>query len=124
MSHGNLVVDTTAITAEVYAQNDKGVYYVKVAIPSLAMYINSITVRQSTKFDELWVQMPAFRIGSRWTKPLEFRGDSQLLSIIKDTVLRAVDAFSHANKVTDLDLDNIEEKLSEAIDKLNNTKPP
>jgi len=39
-------IDTTQITAEVYAENrDKHILYIKVTIPSLRIYINSCILR-------------------------------------------------------------------------------
>jgi hypothetical protein len=119
-------IDENTIQGEVYAKTEKGIYYVKVTFPELHMYINSITVRQSTKYPdgELWVQMPAFRIGSRWVKPLEFSSDSQLLILIKDAALRAVDAYNISTVFPDPELENIDEALDKAIDDFTSSKPP
>ena len=91
------------VTASVYAKNEeKGIYYVKASVVSIGMYITSITVRSSPKYDDLWVQMPAFYAG-RWTKPIEFSGGSQFHELIKDAALRAVDEYNNSPVVTDID---------------------
>lgn len=96
-------IDTTQITAEVYAENrDKKVLYVKVYIPSLLMYINSCTVRPSPKFGNLWFQMPAFLVGSKWVNPIEFNGASEFQDLIKDEAMRAADRYIWDEKLQDL----------------------
>jgi len=95
-------IDTTKITAEVYAENrDKKIMYVKVHIPSLQMYVNSCTVRPSTKYDGLWFQMPAFLAG-KWVKPIEFEGASEFFDLIKDEAMRAVDWYVYDKKLDDI----------------------
>ncbi len=95
-------IDTTKITAEVYAENrDSNTLYVKVSIPSLRMYINSCTVMPS-KFGGLWFQMPKFKVGSKWIKPIEFSGDSELQDLIKDEAMRAADRYIWDNKLENL----------------------
>lgn len=93
-------IDATTITARVYAENlSKSILYVSVAIPSLKMWIGHCTVRPSTKYDDLWFQMPKFWIGKNWAEPIEFRGDSPLLDLIRDAAMRAVDEYIHENKL-------------------------
>ena len=93
-------IDTTTITAKVYAENlSKSILYVSVAIPSLKMWIGHCTVRPSTKYDDLWFQMPKFWIGKNWAEPIEFRGDSPPLDLIRDAAMRAVDEYIHENKL-------------------------
>ncbi len=93
-------IDTTTITAKVYAENlSKSILYVSVAIPSLRMWIAHCTVRPSTKYDDLWFQMPKFWIGKNWAEPIEFRGDSPLLDLIRDASMRAVEEYIFANKL-------------------------
>ena len=93
-------IDTTTITARVYAENlSKSILYVSVAIPSLKMWIGHCTVRPSSKYDDLWFQMPKFWIGKNWAEPIEFRGDSPLLDLIRDAAMRAVDEYIHVNKL-------------------------
>jgi hypothetical protein len=97
MSDTRIYIETTDIAAKVYAQNDKGVYYAKVDMPSIGLFINSITVRPSPNYAEkgLWVQWPAFFTGrGKWTKPVEWKGGSALKGILEDAVLRAVDAYN------------------------------
>lgn len=119
-------INADNIQAEVYTKTVKDVYYVKVTFPELHMYINSITVRQSIKYPdgELWVQMPAFRIGSRWVRPIEFSSDSQLQVLIKDAVLRAVDQFNINTVFPDAELESIDETLGKAIDDFTGGKSP
>jgi len=96
-------IDTTNITAKVYAENlTKSILYVSVAIPSLKMWIGHCTVRPSSKHDDLWFQMPKFWIGKGWAEPVEFRGDSPFLDLIRDAAMRAVDEYIHDNKLETL----------------------
>lgn len=93
-------IDTTEINARVYAENlNKSILYVSVSIPSLRMWIAHCTVRPSTKFDDLWFQMPKFWIGKNWAEPVEFRGDSAFLDLIKDAAMRAADQHIRDNKL-------------------------
>jgi len=50
-----------SIGASVYTyKEDKGIYFAKIHLPQLGLYINSFTARKSPKFPErgLWVQQP------------------------------------------------------------------
>ncbi len=95
-----MYIDTTSITADVYAENlNKRVLYVKVAIPSLNMWIPHCTVRPSTKYEGLWFQMPKFWIGKDWAEPIEFRGDSPFRDLIQDAAMRAVDQYIWDHKL-------------------------
>lgn len=105
-------IDVGDMAAEVYAKNEKGVYYVKVSFPTIGMFINSITVQPSPKFPEkgLWVQMPRIYIG-RWKHVIEFRNDSPLRDLIHDAALLAVDQYQRdEDVVADLDVDEIFDK--------------
>lgn len=95
MSDTRIQIDTAQIVAEIYTQNAKGVYYAKVSIPSVGLYVNSITIRDSPKYPEkgLWLQWPAFMAGS-WIKPVEWSNDSQLKVLLEDAVWRALDAYN------------------------------
>ena len=96
-------IDTTKITSEVYAMNrDSNTLYIKFHIPSLRMYINSCTVKPSPKYGGLWFQMPAFKVGTKWTKPIEFVGDSELLDLFKDEAMRAAEHYIWDKKLQDL----------------------
>lgn len=96
-------IDTTKITAEVYATNrDNNTLYIKVGIPSLRMYINSCTVKPSPKYGGLWFQMPAFLVGGKWTKPIEFSGDSEFQDLLKDEAMRAAEHYIWDKKLQDL----------------------
>src|SRR5665213_1837832 len=105
MDGNRLNIDTSKIFADVYHQNDKGVYYAKVSFPDLGLYINSWTIRQSDKYPEkgLWVQPPSFYMGKRWIKVLEFRNDSELFDLIREEILRAVDRWEHEKAIPDDD---------------------
>lgn len=93
-------IDTTDITARVYAKNlSKSILYVSVSVPSLQMWIAHCTVRPSTKYDDLWFQLPQFWIGKSWASPIEFRGDSAFLDLIRDETMRAVDQHIRDNKL-------------------------
>lgn len=94
-------IDTTKITAEVYAENrDKKILYIKVHIPSLRMYINSCTVKPS-KYGGLWFQMPWFKVG-KGISPVEFSGDSEFLDLLKDEAMRAAEHYIWDKKIQDL----------------------
>ena len=96
-------IDTTRIAAEVYAENrDKHILYIKVSIPSLRIYINSCTVRPSPKFGDLWFQMPAFLVGSKWIKPIENEGSSEFIDLLKDEAMRAADRYIFDQKLEDV----------------------
>ena len=95
-----MYIDTTSITAEVYAESlNKSILWVKVAVPSLNMWIPHCTVRPSTKYEGLWFQMPKFWIGKKWAEPIEFRGESAFLDLIRDAAMRAVDQYIYDNKL-------------------------
>jgi hypothetical protein len=105
-------IDQTDIQAKVYTKNaEKGIYYIKASIPSLKMYINSITVRPSTKYGDMWFQMPSFAMGKKWVRPIEFNGDSQFLELIKDATFRAVDEYQrdHENSISTESAINLDE---------------
>lgn len=96
-------IDTTQITAEVYAENrDKHILYIKVTIPSLRIYINSCTVRPSPKFGDLWFQMPAFLVGTKWVKPIETNGVSDFVELLKDEAMRAADHYIQDKKMEEI----------------------
>ncbi len=98
-----LQIDESKIQAEVYAKSPtKDILYIKIAIPSLELYMNSFTVRPSPKFDGLWFQTPAFLMGKRWVKPLEFRNGSRLLDLMQDEAMRAADRYIQDNKLQNL----------------------
>jgi hypothetical protein len=99
----DMQIDTTKIQASVYTENrDKKILYVKVYIPSLEMYINSCTVRPSPQFGDLWFQMPAFLMGNKWVKPIEFGGASEFLDLIKDEAMRAADHYIQDKNLQDI----------------------
>lgn len=96
-------IDMSELQAEVYTVNpDKKILYIKFYIPSLRMYINSCTVRPSPQYGGLWFQMPAFLMGSRWVKPIEFSGASQFLDLLKDEAMRAADRYIQDKKLGDI----------------------
>lgn len=99
-----MYIDTTSITVEVYAENlNKCILFVKIAVPSLNMWIPHCTVRPSTKYEGLWFQMPKFHIGNgNWAEPIELRGDSAFQDLIRDAAMRAVDEYIHYNKLESL----------------------
>jgi hypothetical protein len=116
-------IDVSDIQADVYHKNDKGTYYVKLSFPSIGMYINSITVRPSSKNPNgMWVQMPAMKLG-RWIHVIEFKSDSQLQVLFHDAALRAVDVYNHESILPDVELENIDEELGRQIDKWFPEKP-
>ena len=90
--------DEKNIRAEVYKKTDKDIYYVKVKILDLGMYICGITVRQSPKNPDglLWVQMPYY---GQFKKYIEWDGaDNQLKNIIEIRSRYAVEAFNNKQK--------------------------
>lgn len=95
-------IDTTQITAEVYAENrDKKILYIKIHIPSLLMYINSCTVKPS-QYGGLWFQMPAFLVGSKWIKPVEFDGNPEFKELLQDEAMRAAEHYIWDKKLQEL----------------------
>lgn len=96
-----MYIDTTSITAEVYAENlNKRILFVKIAVPSLNMYIPHCTVRPSTKYEGLWFQMPKFNIGgNNWAEPIEFRGGGPFRDLLEDAAMRAVDQYIYDHKL-------------------------
>jgi hypothetical protein len=98
MDEQSIRINPANIFGQVYKKNDKGVMYVKVYLPDLGLYINSITVRPSVNYAEKgvpWVQVPKFAVYTRWISPLEFTKVSPLWPLIHDEVLRAVDRYQH-----------------------------
>ena len=96
-------VDLGELHAEVYTENrDKKILYIKIYIPSLLMHINSCTVRPSPQYGGLWFQMPAFLMGTKWVKPIEFSGASQFLDLLKDEALRAADRHIQENRLENI----------------------
>lgn len=90
-----MTFDVSDMYAEVRKQTDAGVYIVKVNFPAMGMYINGWRVQPSQKAgEELWVQPPAIRVGSRWQQVTEFNTHMPFYGLIKDAILRAVAAYS------------------------------
>lgn len=101
----------SGVVSYVYVYTDLDIAFVKVEFPWLGLYINSITVRESPRQpNKLWVQLPAFKTGKRWTKPLELRNDSQLKDIIFRAALRAYCVYF--NQVDTDDEDKIEQFIN------------
>lgn len=95
-------IDTTQITAEVYATNKlNNVLYIKISIPSLRMYINSCTVRPS-KYGGLWFQMPWFKIAGNDIHPVEFNGISDFKNLLEDEAMRAAEHYIWDKKLQNL----------------------
>lgn len=82
--------------ADVYRKTDGGMYLAKVSFPKLGMYIAGWTVRSSPNYPEkgLWVQPPAVKQGFKYKPVIEFSGNSELFDLIRDEILRAVDAWN------------------------------
>lgn len=84
------------IKAEVYFEKN-GVYYVKARI--LGMAISGITVRDSKKFDEMWVQMPMFKAGTQFRRYVEFDKDEYgetIKDVMESKARLAVDTHREA----------------------------
>lgn len=86
----NLIAKLKA-TSNVYAWTENDISYIKVDLPEIGMYVNSITIRPNPRDPEkLWVQMPKFSTGkSKWTEPLEFQGNSVLREKLIKHALKA-----------------------------------
>lgn len=85
------------ITAEVYHEKD-GVYYVKAHF--VGMDISGITVRQSKKFEELWVQMPMYKVGTQFRRYIEFQKNQQgeaIKGVLETKARLAVEAAQKAS---------------------------
>ncbi len=115
-------------TAEVYYRDDKAEYYlVKVNFPDIELFINSISVRRSPRYGDLWVQMPAFKRGNGYIKPIELTKESVLRKKIESLVLEAVEALKTPDILpTDEDIENLDELMDKAFEELekDSNKPP
>ena len=104
MDGQKLSINPANIHAQVYAQNAKGVMYVKVHFADLNLYINSFTVRPSPRYAEkgkLWVQPPKFAIYGKWVTVLEFVNGAALWSLIEEEIEREVDRYQRDNAMPD-----------------------
>lgn len=121
-------IDEDSIEAKVYYSSaDGGFHYVKFFFPTLGLYIDSFSVRESPKHPDkgLWVQPPAIPNNGKFVKPMEFLKGSPLWPILEAKARAAVDEKDTLFP-TDEDLkpENIEKGLDEAIKKLNIEDPP
>lgn len=104
-----IVIDTAEITAKVYwSDASNTTHFVKVNIPSLGMYITSIKVSPSVKYDEPMIGMPGKKGAyGRWSKHVELvPSPSQFKDIVEDAVRRAVDAHVTGADVVVEDIDD------------------
>jgi hypothetical protein len=87
-----MFIDFSHYEVDVYAQNEKGTYMVKVSFPSEpGMYINGIkAVPSKNKQGEFKVYPPAYKIGNQWKHRFEFSGDSVFWQYISEIVVKAV----------------------------------
>lgn len=78
-------------TANVYVEK-KGVYYVKISLPDIGMYISGITVKKSPKYGGWWVQMPYYKNHRGNTKNyIEFDQESSAYIAIERICTKAVE---------------------------------
>lgn len=72
------------ISASIYTKV-KEFHYVKVEIDGV--FISGIKVSRSAKFpDKLWIQMPAYKQGSKWKRYIEIANDSKFGQAIYDAI--------------------------------------
>lgn len=86
------------VSAEVYKKTEKDIYYVKVKLLDLGMFICGITVRKSIKSPDgpLWVQMPYY---GQFKKYIEFDGpDNKIKNIIEIRARNAVEYYENKDK--------------------------
>jgi hypothetical protein len=103
-------MELNKIKAKVYTEKN-GVFYVKVELPDLGIFINSFKVQESPKRpqDGLWVQEPKFCIKTKWVAPIEFDKSGQVWKTIENVCRKAVedkvtpDGSTRDNIVADLD---------------------
>lgn len=75
------------IHADIYTKA-KGFHYVKVEIDGV--FISGIKVSRSVKFpDQLWIQMPAYKQGSKWKRYIEIANDSEFGKAIYNAIEQA-----------------------------------
>lgn len=87
----------TNLKAVVYYEKN-GVYYVKAQL--MGMNICGITVRESVKFPEMWVQMPMFKAGTQFRRYVEFDKDERgetFKGVIESKARLAVEAAQTAS---------------------------
>lgn len=102
------------INATMYAQA-KEFHYAKVEIDGV--FISGIKVSRSMKFpDQLWIQMPAYKQGSKWKRYIEIANDSEFGQAIYDAIEQAASpkvlgiATTAANHVSrDMVLEDIDD---------------
>jgi hypothetical protein len=84
-------MDLDSAKASVYTEKF-GVFYVKLSLLEIGMYISGITVKKSPKYGGWWVQMPYFkdRTGSA-KKYIEFDQESSARETIERLCIKAVE---------------------------------
>lgn len=93
------MLDDKNVRAEVYKKADNGVYYVKIKILDLGMYISGITVRKSHKDPDgpLWVQMPYY--GPKFSKYIEWDGsDNATKNLFELRARTAVEYYENKDR--------------------------
>src|SRR5437868_14466623 len=110
-----LRINTAEIHGTVYKHvPDKGWWWVKIHMPDLKLYVNSIRVSPSVKHadrQELWVQPPKMPVYTRWITIMEFENGAPLWDLMRDEALRAVDRYEHERLTAeglDINLDDIQ----------------
>lgn len=100
-----------AIEAEVFAEKES-IYYVKISLLELGMYISGITVRLSPKYSGWWVQMPYYwntRSGAT-KRYVEYSKQSVIKPIIEQECIAAVEHYQAKEEAA------LERRQSSSID--------
>jgi hypothetical protein len=121
-SYEYIEVSSIQIGAKVYAEKN-GVYYAKLHVPVLGLYVNSFTIRHSSRFpdQDLWVQVPKFL--PAWRPAVETSKDNPCWLELQDLLRRVTKSYQQQDEVfglTDEDLkpENLERNLDKAISEL------
>lgn len=105
------------IAPAIYAEL-KDVYYIKLTIEKLGLYISGITVRRSPKYGSWWVQMPYYKdYKSGQTKRyIEFKQDSEIRLQIEQLCIKVIEEKDLDSKNQSTDILPTEEDMKEEAD--------
>jgi hypothetical protein len=92
MTMDSFTANNDYVEAEVYKETgNPPVWLVKVKFLEAGLYINGIRVQDSLKYPgELWVQLPAYKVGFRWQQPIECDKSAPFWKMVEDKACEAV----------------------------------
>ena len=101
-------MDITNAKADVYV-GKVGVYYIKISMRDIGMYISGITVKKSPKYDDWWVQMPYYKDykSNKTKRYIEFDQESPMRIAIERLCIEAVE-----KKITDAPIAESQDNLT------------